>query len=71
MHAAMKVHERFVVKIYHRNGGESPLMIGEVESPVGKKSHPFRTAEELWWVLLTEPGDEAMPPESEPGGGGE
>jgi hypothetical protein len=62
--------ESYRVKIYRRLGDDSRLMIGKVETPDGK-SHSFRTAEELWWVLLTEPGDEAMPPESEPGGGGE
>jgi hypothetical protein len=63
--------ESYVVKIHHRVGDDSRLMIGRVETPDGKISHPFRTAEELWWILLTEPGDEAMPPQSEPGGGGE
>lgn len=62
----MKAHESYVVKIYHRNGGDSQLMIGEVESPDGKKSHPFRTAEELWWILLTESGETEEPTGTEP-----
>lgn len=63
--------ESYVVKIQHRIGGESQLMIGAVETTDGKRSHPFRTAEELWWILLTEPGDEATPPEAEPADGRE
>lgn len=63
--------ESYVVKIHHRVGGESRLMVGKVEARDGK-GHHFRTAEELWWILLTEPGDEAMPPDVEPvGHGGE
>jgi hypothetical protein len=63
--------ESFVVRISHRLGGESRLMIGRVETMGGKICHPFRTAEELWWILLTEPGDEATPPEAEPSDGSE
>ena len=61
-----RLMESYVVRIYHRVGDESRLMIGKVETMDGKKSHSFRTAEELWWILLTEPGDEATPPEAEP-----
>jgi hypothetical protein len=60
----VKAVESYVVRIYHRVGDESRLMIGTVDTADGKKSHPFRTAEELWWILLTEPGDEVTPPES-------
>jgi hypothetical protein len=61
--------ESYVVKIHHRVGGDSQLMIGRVETPGGKISHPFRTAEELWWILLTETGemDGASPPEPDTG----
>lgn len=63
--------ESYVVRIYHRVGGDSRLMVGKVETMDGKQSHHFRTAEELWWILLTEPGDETAPPDAEPTGGSE
>ena len=63
--------ESYVVKICRCVGDESRLMIGKVETINGKKSHPFRTAEDLWWILLTEPGDEATPREAGPVDGGE
>jgi hypothetical protein len=53
----VKAVESYVVRIYHRVGGESRLMIGKVESMDGKRTHHFRTAEELWWILLTETGE--------------
>jgi hypothetical protein len=63
--------ESYVVKIHRRLGDESQLMIGTVETIDGKKSHPFRMAEELWWILLTESGDETTPLEAEPMSGNE
>ena len=51
-----RLMESYVIRIYHRVGDESRLMIGKVEMPDGK-SHSFRTAEELWWILLTESGE--------------
>lgn len=55
--------ESYVAKIYRRIDEESQLMIGTVETMDGKKSRPFRTAEELWWILLTKTGDmEGAPP---------
>jgi hypothetical protein len=63
--------ESYIVRIYHRVGDDSRLIIGRVETMDGKQSHHFRTAEEPWWILLKESGDEATPPDAEPAGGSE